>query len=151
MRYPVRPYGYRVMNRQARAIGLCLLAAAAGCAQVQPTSCVHVGGTPMLNYELFFGRGIPGRAPLTDQEWAEFAEQVVTPHLPDGFTALDADGQWMNPAMHRISRERTKVLVVALPDTAVAASDIAAIKDAYRARFHQQSVGTIVHPACGAF
>ena len=105
----------------------------------------------MLEYELFFGRGIAGRAPLTDQEWSTFAADVVTPHLPDGFTAFDADGQWMNPATHRIVAERSKILVVAVPDTEAARASIAAIRDAYRAQFHQQSVGMTVHPACGAF
>jgi len=105
----------------------------------------------MLEYQLFFGRGIAGRAPLTDQEWSAFAAQVVTPHLPEGFTAFDADGQWMNPATQRIVRERSRVLIVALPDTPQSATAIAAIKDAYRAQFHQQSVGMTVHPTCGAF
>ena len=100
----------------------------------------------MLEYALFFGR-----ASVTDQEWAEFIAQVVTLHLPAGFTAYDADGQWMNPTTHRIGRERTKVIVVALPDTPAGDAAIAAIKDAYRTRFHQQSVGTTVDPVCGAF
>jgi hypothetical protein len=108
--------------------------------------CARLGGAPMLQYELFFGR-----SSVTDQDWAEFTAQVVTPHLPDGFTAFDADGQWMNPATHRISKERTKVIVVAMPDTPAGDAAIAAIKDAYRAQFHQQSVGTTVHPVCGAF
>jgi Protein of unknown function (DUF3574) len=57
----------------------------------------------------------------------------------------------MNPTTHRIGSERTKVLVVAVPDTAASAAAIAVIKDAYRAQFHQQSVGTTIHPVCGAF
>ena len=99
----------------------------------------------------FFGRGMPGRPPLTDQEWTQFAADVVTPNLPDGFTALVADGQWQNPATRRISQERTKVIIVAVPDTPAAAAAIAAVKEAYRTRFHQQSVGTTIHPVCGAF
>jgi hypothetical protein len=123
----------------------------AGCAPAASPSCAGVGGTPMLEYQLYFGRGISGRADLTDREWADFAEQIITPSLPDGFTTFDADGQWMNPATRRIGRERTKVLIVALPDTPATASAVAAIKDAYRTQFHQQSVGTTVHPTCGAF
>jgi hypothetical protein len=68
----------------------------------------------MLEYELFFGRSIPGRSALTDREWAEFATHVVTPRLPDGFTAFDAEGQWMNPTTHRIIAERTKIIVAAV-------------------------------------
>jgi Protein of unknown function (DUF3574) len=111
-----------------------------------PLPCARLGGAPMLEYQLFFGR-----TSVTDKDWTEFTAQVVTPHLPDGFTAYDADGQWMNPATLRISKERTKVIVVALPDTPDGNAAIAAIKDAYRAQFHQQSVGTTVHPVCGAF
>ena len=105
----------------------------------------------MLEYQLFFGRSIPEQSALTDQEWADFVAQVVTPHLPDGFTAFDAEGQWMNPATHRIVSEKTEVIIVAVPDTDAAASAIAAVKDAYRTRFRQQSVGMTVHPTCGAF
>ncbi len=46
----------------------------------------------MLEYHLFFGR-----ASVTDPAWAEFTARVITPQLPDGFTVLDANGQWMNP------------------------------------------------------
>jgi len=139
------------VHRLCCTVALCLIAA--GCTQLPPSSpsCARLGGAPMLEYQLFFGRGIAGRAPLTDQEWSAFAAQVVTPHLPDGFTAFDADGQWMNPATQRIVRERSRVLIVALPDTPQSATAIAAIKDAYRAQFHQQSVGMTVHPTCGAF
>jgi hypothetical protein len=57
----------------------------------------------------------------------------------------------MNPKTHRIVGEPTSVLVVALPDSAANDAAITAIKDAYRAQFHQQSVGTTVHAVCGAF
>ena len=105
----------------------------------------------MLEYHLFFGRDIAGRPALTDPEWADFVKRVVTPHLPDGFTAFDADGQWMNPATHHIAKERTKVIIVALPNAPEAASAIAAVSDAYRAHYRQQSVGRTVHPVCGSF
>jgi hypothetical protein len=105
----------------------------------------------MLEYHLFFGRSIPGRPPLSDPEWTDFAARVVTPHLPDGLTAFDAEGQWRNPATGRMIRELIKVIVVAVPDTPAAASAIAAVKDAYRAEFHQQSVGTTVTSVCAAF
>ena len=105
----------------------------------------------MLEYHLFFGRNIAGRPPLTDPEWADFAARVVTAQLPDGFTEFDAEGQWMNPATHHISRDPTKVIIVAVPDTPATAAAIAAVKDAYRAQFHQQSVGTTVAPVCAAF
>jgi len=131
-----------LINR-GTALALCALALA-GCAQVP--DCNRVGGTPMLEYQLYFGR-----AAVTDQQWADFTAKVVTPNLPDGFTAFDAYGQWMNPDTHKISQERTKVIVVAEPDTPMTRTAIAQIKDEYRQRFHQISVGTAILPACGAF
>ena len=105
----------------------------------------------MLEYHLFLGRNIAGRQSLADTEWADFAARVVTPNLPDGFTAFDAYGQWMNPATRRISDEATKVLIVAVPDTPASDRAIKAIEDAYKAEFHQQSVGMTVAPVCAAF
>ena len=139
-------------GRFAQAVMFGVAALVGGCSHAPSRSaCADAGGAPMAEYHLFFGRNIPGRPAQTDQEWAEFAEQVLTAHLPGGFTAFDADGQWMNPATRRIARERTRVVIAALPDTGASASAIAAIKDAYRARFRQQSVGMTVHPTCGAF
>jgi hypothetical protein len=141
-----------VVGRLVRVLACCMPAGAIGCMPAPaPLDCTHAGGTPMLEYQLFFGRGIPGRTDLTDREWAEFAEQVVTPNLPDGFTAFDADGQWRNPRTGKVVRETTKVIVVAVPDTEAARSAIATVKDTYRSRFHQQLVGTVSHAACGAF
>jgi hypothetical protein len=125
---------------------------ASGCAGTsEPLPCARLGGVPMLEYHLFFGRGISGRPDLTEREWAEFLQRIVTPNLPDGFTVFDAYGQWMQPATQRVAKENTKVIVVAVPDTEAARSAITVVKDAYRSEFHQQSVGTTVQPACGAF
>ncbi len=111
-----------------------------------PVTCDRLGGTPMVEYQLFFGR-----SNVSDQAWAEFAAQVITPGLPSGFTELDAEGQWMHPETHQIGRERSKLVIVAVPDTPVTESVIAHIKDEYRQRFAQIVVGTVVHPVCAAF
>jgi len=105
----------------------------------------------MLEYHLFFGRNIPNRPPLTDTEWADFAARVITPNLPDGFTAFDGSGQWQNPTTHRIIAEPTKILIVAVPDTPASAAAITAIETAYKSEFRQQSVGITVAPVCAAF
>jgi hypothetical protein len=128
-----------------RVIAYGALLIASGCSPASGP-CARLGGAPMLEYHLFFGR-----ASVTDPAWAEFTAHVITPRLPDGFTVLDANGQWMNPLTHRIVGEHTTVLVVALPESAANDAAITAIKDAYRAQFRQQSVGTTVHAVCGAF
>ena len=105
----------------------------------------------MLVAELFFGRNIRGRKPLTDAEWAEFAVQVVTPNFPAGFTVMDGDGQWQNPTTHEIAREPAKILLIAAPRAPDLAGRLSAIIDAYKARFRQQSVGVITRDSCASF
>jgi uncharacterized protein DUF3574 len=105
----------------------------------------------MLVAELFFGRGIKGREPLTDGEWAEFAAQIITPNFPDGFTVFDGEGQWRNPQTGRIVGDPTKILLVAAKREPDLAQRLSAVIDAYMARFHQQSVGIITRDSCAAF
>jgi hypothetical protein len=105
----------------------------------------------MVVAELFFGRGIKGREPLNDAEWAEFAAQTITPNFPDGFTVFDGEGQWRNPQTGRIASNRTKVLLVAARQTPDLAQRLSAVIDAYKRQFQQQSVGAITRDSCAAF
>ncbi len=106
----------------------------------------------MIVHELFFGRTLDGRASaVSDAEWNAFVAQVVTPNLPAGFTVLDGQGQWQNPATKEIVRDPTKILIVAAPSTRQTAGAIKTIRQAYERRFGQQSVGMISHAACGDF
>jgi Protein of unknown function (DUF3574) len=105
----------------------------------------------MLVVELFFGRSIKGRAPLTDAEWARFVAQTITPNFPDGFTVFDGEGQWRNPRTGHIAGDRTKILLIAAPRTADLAQRLSTVIDAYKSEFHQQSVGLITRDSCAAF
>ena len=130
--------------------GLLLLA---GCAEspAPAYSCLLPAEQHMLVAELFFARNIKGRQPLTDAEWAEFAAQTIAPNFPDGFTVFDGEGQWRNPQTGHITRDPTKILMVAAPRTPDLARRLAAVIDAYKTRFHQQSVGIITRDSCAAF
>lgn len=136
------------------ALPALLLAALAACAApATPSrySCLLPGEQRMLVAELFFGRNLPGRAPLSDAEWRAFAAETVTPNFPAGFTVFDGDGQWENPATHAIARERTKILLIAAKRAPDLRRRLSAVIDAYKARFHQQSVGVITRDACASF
>ena len=80
---------------------------------------------------------------------AGFLDAEVTPRFPDGFTVLDARGQWRDGGS--IVREPSKVLVIALSDESRDRASLSAIADAYKARFRQQSVLTMVRQACVSF
>ena len=130
------------------ALGVLLLLA--GCATA-PQPC-PVGASQATIAEAYFGRNVKTRAPVTDAEWARFMAEVVTPAFPDGLTVLDGTGQWRNAA-GLISREDSKILLLVLPgqDQAAAATRLAPVTAAWKARFAQESVLTVFRAGCAAF
>jgi hypothetical protein len=130
---------------------LLLAVAYAGALRAQEVACPFPDQKPMLVVQMFFGRSIPHRQPVTATEWNDFLKHTVTPRFPDGFTVYDAYGQWLSPQSHAVSRDPTKVMVVATTDTAEVRGKVAEISEKYRQLFHQESVGVISLTECGAF
>jgi hypothetical protein len=126
--------------------------AAGGASSIScPYQCVLPTEQRILVAELFFGRNVKGRGPVSDAEWARFAADTITPNFPDGFTVLDGYGQWRNPATGVIARDPTKILLVAAKRGPDLADRLNAVMDAYKSRFRQQSVGIITRDSCAAF
>jgi hypothetical protein len=114
-------------------------------------TCPLPSEKPMIEIQLFFGRDIPGGSEVSDAEWANFAATVITPAFPDGFSVTDAKGQWRDSATGKTVREPSEIVMVVAPQSPALAPKIGKIADAYRARFHQQSVGIVTRPGCAAF
>src|ERR1700733_7032850 len=100
------------MERVAAAL---MLLTVAGCTSREQATCILPAERNMVVAELFFGRDVPNRAPVSDAEWSDFAANVIAASFPDGFTTFDGDGQWRNPQTNKVSREPTKILLVAIP------------------------------------
>ena len=135
---------------------LLLLVLLMGCAvpgeTVPPSACLLPNQKPMLVAELFFGRNVPGRAPVSEAEWADFVARVVAPNFPDGFTVFDgAAGQSATAPSGTGLRERPKIVLAAAYARPDLKDRIVAVADAYRVRFTQKSVGVLTYLACGAF
>ena len=145
------------MRREAAGVlsAACfLLLAVAGCAPSAPdarSSCLLPSQKPTLVAELFFGRDIPGRQPLTEAEWSDFAARVVTREFPAGFTTFDGAGQWRDPQTGEIVREPTKIVIAALEPAPDVQARLEAVISAYRRAFDQRSVGLVTSSGCGAF
>jgi hypothetical protein len=122
----------------------------AGCA-ARPATCPLAGQVPMQVVDLFFGRDIAGRGPVTEAEWDDFAAKDLTARFPDGFTVFDARGQWLNPQTGVIGREASRMVRVAVPAGADMAPRVEAVSAAYRTRFHQVAVGVVSAEACARF
>ncbi len=129
------------------ALGLCLTLPA--CAQ--PSACRAIGGKPAMVATLLFGLDIAGRRPVTDDEWAAFLREVVTPRFPDGLTVLDGSGQWRDPATGRIAHEPSRVAIIATDNAADLPARLGATAEAYKTRFQQRSVGILLTSGCAAF
>lgn len=121
----------------------------AGCTTLPPLAC-GPGQDAMLTAELLFGRKIGERLGVSEAAFRNFIGEEVTPRFPDGLTVLDASGQYRDSSS-RLIREPSKLLLIVLKDEPEGRARLAAIAEAYKSRFQQQSVGTILRPACISF
>jgi hypothetical protein len=133
---------------RVRATTLGLLVLAALTSSGWPQSMLQCSGAQKfwVVAELLFGR-----TRVSDARWARFLASEVTPRFPDGLTVLDATGQWRPPGGGKITRERSKVVMIAMPPSPENDGRLEQIIKAYKTRFKQQSVGLIVRPACVSF
>ena len=149
------------MPRIAALLAALAVALAAACADVDgdaaseppeaPAPTVCPAGTELwAEYRLYFGRNRDGVEVVSDQEWAVFIQDVVTPHFPDGLTVLDGRGQWQTIG-GAIEGERSKVLVVLAPLDSEAPEKLATIANGYKGLFGQESVIQTIDSACTSF
>jgi hypothetical protein len=91
---------------------------------------------------LYFGLALEDGGEVSEAAWRNFLAEEVTPRFPDGFTVIDAYGQWRDPSVADapIIREKTKLLIVVHPGTAATDKAITEIKSRYKSRFDQKSV-----------
>ena len=121
----------------------------AACVSTAPLACA-TGTMPMTKYELFLGQNIGTTGRVSDEEWRGFLTEVVTPRYPDGFTVLEAAGQWRDP-MGTIISEESRNLVVIVADPASELPKITAIRDTYKTRFRQDAVLFVQSQICAGF
>ncbi|POR54020.1 DUF3574 domain-containing protein [Bosea psychrotolerans] len=133
-----------------RILFLASFACLGGCASLAPPACSS-GQQAMLVAELLFGRNIGDRLGVSEAAFGRFLDEEVTPRFPDGLTILAGQGQYRDTTRDVLVREQAKLLVIALKDEPEGRAKLAAIAEAYKQRFNQQSVGTILRPACISF
>ena len=119
-----------------------------GCASLSQSPC-PAGLAPMTEANLFFGRNIGGAPGVGDEDWRRFVDEEVTPRFPDGLTVEDASGQWKGAG--GIVREASKHLIVVLSGAPGEADKLAAVREAYKRRFRQESVLLLETKSCGSF
>jgi hypothetical protein len=118
---------------------VALLAVVVACGVGRPTP-VPPDPRAAVRTELYLGRARAGGAIVDDAAWQAFLSDVVTPRFPDGFTVIDASGQYRGADSDEITHERTEVLVVVHRGDDRAENALRDITAAYRERFGQQDV-----------
>lgn len=113
----------------------------------------HPPAARWVRTELYLSLG-PQR-PLERQvsapRWQTFLDQEVSTRFPDGFTVLDAYGQWRDKGATEPERLATKVLVILHEDTAARRQDIAAVRLAWKRLTGDLSVLAVSQPADVSF
>jgi hypothetical protein len=95
---------------------------------------------------LFFGRAIPGGGSVSEEAWAAFLGEVVTPRFPEGLTVWRAEGQWTDPRGGLV-REPVMVVEILHPAGTRADAPLAEIAREYKTRFRQDAVLRVTTPA----
>ena len=108
------------------------------------------GSDRYAEYQLFFGRSTAGGSEVSDEQWAAFLADTVTPRFPAGLTVLDAAGQWRDDS-GTVQRERSKVLWILAAPGEETLRLIDEISAEYERRFNQDSVLRIHGTACASF
>ena len=134
------------------AFALMVLAVVA-CTQPQSstTDCPD-GWDQVTEYRLYFGRSDATGNPdaVSDEAWAQFLSDTVTPRFPDGLTVTDGAGQWRNDN-GEILKEQAKVLTLLVWPDDTALQRLNEIAAEYESRFNQESVLLTSAPTCASF
>ncbi len=104
------------------------------------------GSSDFVRTELFFGTAQPDGV-VTDPEFMEFLDRVITPRFPDGLTLLKGDGQFRG-ADGVIIKEDSFVLILLYPleDFRESSRRINVIRERYKDEFQQESVLRVDDP-----
>ncbi|WP_240993532.1 DUF3574 domain-containing protein [Asaia bogorensis] len=149
------------VGRVSRVALLGLLTGFAGCTAspekpVTPDSAcitqnILTNSREMLSITLAFGLADPDGRTITSPEWSDFLAREVTSRFPAGLSVVEAQGQWQDRPGGMVTHEPARLVWILTPETATLAPAIAAIRDAYKRRFNQQSVGAFIHSGCASF
>ena len=137
-----------------RAILASLLAAGAltACAAtpVEPPAPCASGLTAGVQFDLYFGTDIRGGGHVDEAAWTAFLDKEVTPRFPEGLTVVDSQGRY-RAQDGTPTEESSKVLTILALEPEAAVARLDEVREAYKARFDQESVLLTESQVCYAF
>ncbi len=90
--------------------------------------------------ELYFGSQKPDGTAVTEGQFMDFIDTVVTPRFPDGLTVLTGYGQFRNSAGVIVKERSMELILLYPPQRRDADRKIEEIRTAYKQAFQQESV-----------
>lgn len=132
-----------------RALSVALILA--GCAPAvrpapSPAPAAAVARETWIADRLYFGRSIPAGGTVSEEDWAAFLRDVITPRFPDGLTVWRAQGQWRG-ADATVQGEDVIVVEILHPADPRADGALEEIAGEYKRRFRQEAVLRVRAPA----
>lgn len=100
--------------------------------------------------ELYFGLSRADGPDITNDEFEEFLDSVVTPRFPDGLTLLTGNGQFRGES-GVVIKEPSKLLIVFYPWTSQRSHAVDRIRQIYKRDFQQQAVLRVDETSCVSF
>lgn len=90
--------------------------------------------------DLYFGRDIPDGGQVSDQQWKNFSDSVISHYFPEGYTEWNAEGRWKDTQTKKTITEPTKVVTFFGKTSKQRDAALDSITQQYLKRFKQQSV-----------
>lgn len=97
----------------------------------------HAAAETRVKTELYFCLSSPS-GPVSDSAWHSFLNRYAAPAFSEGFTVVDAYGQWNDNGVSK--GESSKVLIYYHADSETADTHIESVRMAYISLFDQQAV-----------
>ena len=108
-------------------------------------------GDRFARTELFFGLSRANGPEITDQQFDNFVDRVITERFPDGLTVLDGEGQFRDASGATIEEPSRLVILLYSPDDPTSSERIEQVRNRYKKRFDQQSVLRVDEASCVSF
>ena len=108
-------------------------------AEISEPSTTNINQKILIKDELYFGLTKPGGSTISDVEWQQFLNTIITPRFHEGLTVLDCYGQYLN-SNSLLVKEKSKVVILIYENSPEKNRAIAEIIDIYKRTFQQESV-----------
>ncbi|MBF2065360.1 MAG: DUF3574 domain-containing protein [Calothrix sp. C42_A2020_038] len=93
----------------------------------------------LIKDELYFGLSKPGGQTVSEVEWQQFLNCVITPRFKEGLTVMDANGQYLSNS-GKLTKEKSKLIILVYEANSTKNKMVQETISTYKKTFQQESV-----------